>query len=97
MYNQAIKTHSDCPVCGSRITKDNKQSNSLAVNRVNTRSSSKARNFDAGRNDESSLQDMPLNPSVNTTVSQPSLTAENVKDVVKSLMDSQQAQIVQSI
>lgn len=96
-----IKTHSDCPACGSKIIKDAKQVNSSATQKVGssitTRSTSKARIFDANRTDESLRRESGSNPSAGFSSSQPTLTIENVKDIVTSIVSDQQAQLVQSL
>lgn len=96
-----IKTHSDCPACGSKIIKDAKQVNSSATQKVGssitTRSTSKARIFDANRTDESLRRESGSNPSAGSSSSQPTLTMENVKDIVTSIVSDQQAQLVQSL
>lgn len=69
-----------------------------------TRSSSKARNYDANRTEDSVRQDIPGNSNVSngatttaTTSPQPNLTVDSVRDIMSSLMNSQQAVIVQTL
>lgn len=98
--NNYIKTHSDCPVCGTKILKDRTTNQSVSqksIPTVTTRSTSKAKNFDATRSEESSRQDMATNSNPSVPCAQPCLNLEAVKDMVTSLMTSQQAMIVDNI
>lgn len=98
-----IKTHSNCPVCGVKIIKDNKPSNPTVAQKSvptdrQTRASSKAKNFDANRSEET-RQDVVVsaNPSTSMANQQSSLTLDSVRDMVTSLINSQQSQIVEAV
>lgn len=93
-----IKTHADCPVCGSKIISDPKPPTQAVSQKsstsIRTRSSSKAKNFDANRTEETNSDS---NPSASTSSSPPVLTIESVRDMVTSVVSNQQTQILESI
>lgn len=98
-----IKTQSDCPVCGSNIVKDSKKSglatSQKTTSSVATRSSAKAKSYDANRAEGSSNQDITTNldASAGMSLPQPSLTLDSIKDLVTAMMNRQQTEIVQSL
>lgn len=96
--NNHIKTSSTCPSCGIKITKDSSAATSAPSHRVAspmvTRSSSKAKNYDASRS-------MEVTEAEGNLVSDPPMIAAGtlgeIKQLISSAVAEQQAQMLTTL